>query len=330
MRKHEIEYWVLRIIDMVVNKQPVEDDRVELKSIWSPDHKKTARQIAGHANAARGEPILWIIGVDERKGVKGVDHEELSNWFNSVKSCFDESLAPDLTSLVVPYDNKTVTALFFETDRAPFVIKNRSGGQITHEVPWREGNSTRSAKRTDLIKILSPLQRNPVVDILGGELILRKYIDTQKMSEKFYLSLKLELYVTTISTNIVVIPFHNCNITLKPQNSDNLIYLDKVRLDPPTRTKLIGQKGRIQTEVINRSLTIRSTDNEVLINTAGLLYLKGELDFGESFYKINDEIVIKAILRPVNAEIPISILGIMQQTGGEEHERGIKQWKLKK
>ena len=67
MRNHEIEAWALGIIDRVIQKQPIEDDRVELKAEW-PDALKAARRIAGHANAARGEPILWLIGVDEKAG----------------------------------------------------------------------------------------------------------------------------------------------------------------------------------------------------------------------------------------------------------------------
>ena len=63
MRRHEIEDWALRIIEQVESGQPNEDYRVELKAQW-PDTREAARRIAGHANAAHGEPILWLIGVD--------------------------------------------------------------------------------------------------------------------------------------------------------------------------------------------------------------------------------------------------------------------------
>ena len=78
IRAHEIENWVLEIIEQVESGQPNEDYRVELKAEW-PDAKKAARRIAGHANAAHGEPILWVIGVDEKKGAVGVNNEELAN-----------------------------------------------------------------------------------------------------------------------------------------------------------------------------------------------------------------------------------------------------------
>lgn len=64
MRQSDIEYWALSIIDRVKSKQPIEDSRVELKASW-PDPKKAARRLAGHANAARGEPILWLVGIND-------------------------------------------------------------------------------------------------------------------------------------------------------------------------------------------------------------------------------------------------------------------------
>jgi len=90
MRAHEIENWVLRIIEQVESGQPNEDYRVELKAKWL-DAKKAARRIAGHANAAHGEPILWLIGVDEEEGVVGANNEELANWSAQVRAEFDRS-----------------------------------------------------------------------------------------------------------------------------------------------------------------------------------------------------------------------------------------------
>lgn len=56
--------------------------RRELKAEWLPDHSKVARrQIAGHANVARGD--LWLIGVDEKRGVAGVDQQEENGIFHS-------------------------------------------------------------------------------------------------------------------------------------------------------------------------------------------------------------------------------------------------------
>lgn len=66
LRKQQVEIRVLDMCDAVVVGRNVEDDLVELKAVWPEAGRKVARQIAGHANAAGGAPILWVIGADER------------------------------------------------------------------------------------------------------------------------------------------------------------------------------------------------------------------------------------------------------------------------
>ena len=61
-------------------------------------------------------------------------------------------------------------ALYFETDRAPFVVKNQEGGTIQREVPWREATGVKSATRSQLLRLLSPLQRLPSLEVIGGTL----------------------------------------------------------------------------------------------------------------------------------------------------------------
>ena len=39
MKNHEVESKVINIIDRVLNKQPIEDDTVELKSKWPEDSR---------------------------------------------------------------------------------------------------------------------------------------------------------------------------------------------------------------------------------------------------------------------------------------------------
>ncbi|MEQ9669114.1 AlbA family DNA-binding domain-containing protein [Coleofasciculus sp. G2-EDA-02] len=173
MNSIQIESWALRVIDCVKKGQPNEDFLVELKRDWI-EKEKAARRIAGHANAARGENILWLIGVDENQGVIGVNATDLASWYSTVESCFNE-LAPRMTPLNIPVDGKTVVALLFETDRAPFVVKNpvygsKDAGAVELEVPWRENTLIRSARRSDLIRLLAPLERLPEIEIIDCDL----------------------------------------------------------------------------------------------------------------------------------------------------------------
>jgi hypothetical protein len=160
VRNSEIERWTLEIIRRVENLQPVEDSRVELKRQWPTDHSRAARRLAGHANAARGEHVLWVIGIDEQAGVVGADYQEASDWLSRLMSNFNQ-LSPRVYHLNVPTNSgQTVVALVFETTRAPFIVRNphfgsRSDDPISLEVPWRQGTEIRSATRADLLLLLS-------------------------------------------------------------------------------------------------------------------------------------------------------------------------------
>ncbi len=53
---------------------------------------------------------MWLIGVDEKEGVKGAQANELATWFPKIESHFD-GLAPDHVDLNIPVDGRTVVAL---------------------------------------------------------------------------------------------------------------------------------------------------------------------------------------------------------------------------
>lgn len=156
MKPLEVKNWVLTIIQRVQSRQPTEDTRVECKASWL-EAKSVVRQLAGHANAAKGEPVLWLIGVDEKGGtIPGAEHRELNNWYPQLVKEFDGD-APYLnTDLNIDVDDKTVVALLFETGSAPFVIRVSNTDRL--EIPWREGTRTRSATRAEILRMLSLLQ----------------------------------------------------------------------------------------------------------------------------------------------------------------------------
>ena len=218
MKSHEIEAWAIRVIGRVESGQPNEDSRVELKRCWPKDESRTARQIAAHANAAQGEPILWLIGIDEKTGVTGAQHAELSVWHAKVRSHF-EGLAPQLVDLNIPWKGKTLVAFLFETDRVPFVVKNPvfntpAGGPVEFEVPWREGTSTRSAKRNDLLKLLEPLHKLPTLEILGADLSAWPTKDSTDLTW----ALRLEVYIIPKSDRQLALPFHRSRASFELQS----------------------------------------------------------------------------------------------------------------
>lgn len=256
MNSRQIESWALRTIDCVKSGQPNEDFLVELKREWTDKHK-AARRIAGHANAARGESILWLIGVDEIEGVIGASSADLASWYPAVESCFSE-LAPRMIPLNIPVDGVTVVALLFETDRAPFVIKNpvfgsSGGGAVELEVPWRENTSVRSARRSEIIRLLAPLELLPEIQILN--LHLNANIAEQDFGEQdfggntyVFLELTSELYVVPKSRNRVVIPFHQCRVEFEISELPSW-EASSIRLNPArgeSRASGVGGKPGIE------------------------------------------------------------------------------------
>ena len=325
MKSLEIEAWVLRVVDQVHKRQPHEDSRVELKSTW-PDPEKAARQIAGHANAARGDYILWIIGLDESKGVVGVEEKELASWFLKVESCFD-GLAPELTDLNVRIGKQTLVALLFSSDRAPFVVKNsvygkQGAGSVELEVPWREGRRVRSARRIDLIRLLEPSIHKPTIEILSASVTVNVNEGNEdNVSYNWFVN--ASAYVVPVYGESIVIPFHKCNLRLK---LDQIEIRDwkHFQLEPPELLKLLGRRSLISKKV--DSLTIASTRSEVIIEGPGKLHL--EADTQSSFFpkSSNSRMKLVAKLSPVGIPSPIILEQLLEPVSLNEEGRHLAKW----
>lgn len=302
MEIHQIESWALNVIDRVVNGQPNEDARVELKSEWSRDYAKIARRIAGHANVARGAPILWLIGVDEKgKKVTGATIEDVANWYPQVEKQFD-GLAPDLIDINIPYQDKTVVALYFETTRRPFVVKNANGGAASLEVPWRTGTRVHSARREELIRLLSPLQSVPGFEVMQASLTFYAASSTKEWS------LDATLYVEASGKTPIYIPFHRCQASLYLGNQDTILLKD-FRLTPP--------QGRS-----DYSRTIEGTKTEVIILGPGLLRLTANAITPQGYsVSIQPTMRVKVSIRPLRSEtsIPIDIALNREHSSGNPH-----------
>ncbi len=180
MRESQIESRVLNVIERVCKMQPVESSHIELKREWI-DPKAAARAIAGMCNAAGGEPVLFLIGLDEKQGkVTGASLEQLADWWPQVKKEFDQEVPTLLKDLAVHSGDHTIVALLLESSRAPYVVRNPAfgvtSGNVSLEVPWREGGSLRTARREDLIRLLTPAVQQPDIELKNG---LARYIKTQ-------------------------------------------------------------------------------------------------------------------------------------------------------
>lgn len=209
----QIESWARTVIERLVSGGHVEDARVELKANWPVEARDAARRIAGQANAARGEPILYLVGISEgEKKVVGALQGNLANWWPQVCKYFD-SFAPRMHDHAFAYEpGKTVVALYFETDGAPFVVTTGIGGAVTHEVPWRHATGIRSATRADLFSLLTPVARLPDVEFLSADIRLRpEAIGTGVRGWEA----RVRLYVAPRTPEQVTIPYHRCKLLVR-------------------------------------------------------------------------------------------------------------------
>lgn len=215
MEKPQIESWAYKVIERVVHGKPTEDSRVELKTGWS-DAK--ARQLAALANAAHGEEVLWIVGVDEEgHSVPGADAVRFNEWWQSIRSQFDGA-PPAPHEHVMNYGDVAVVAILFETDAPPYVVKvqvgKRSGSrrqlanEVLLEVPWREGTSTRSALKGDLLSVLLPIAREPIYEPLTAELTYHRAAGITFGRWR----LAIRFYATSRTADPNWIPFHSTQL----------------------------------------------------------------------------------------------------------------------
>jgi hypothetical protein len=168
MRPIDLEARVISAVDRIRAGQSVEDDLIECKRDWPQESK--ARQLAGSLNRAGGDPVVYIIGIDEKTGaVHDISGTDVLDWWGQIIPKFDQ-LPPEMVRhLFVPVggDGEHVVAVAFDSARAPFLVKTGSANPSL-EVPMREGTGTRTARRDELLRLLIPSIRLPEAIALEG------------------------------------------------------------------------------------------------------------------------------------------------------------------
>jgi hypothetical protein len=206
VNKQEIEALVLRLVDAVLAGKKVEDSLIECKGEWPLPTK--ARQLAAHANRARGEEVVWIIGLDEKAGVLTSPHSpDLADWWSKMESRFDDHVVPDMRDLRVQVNEEaSVTALVFSTDRAPYVVKVADAeGRVEREIPIRDGTRTRSAYRHEIIRLLYPAAVPPPVTLIQAGLTGRS---NNGIKSGVVLQFEAHLYIEQRTDETIMVPQH--------------------------------------------------------------------------------------------------------------------------
>jgi hypothetical protein len=304
----EIETWTRRVVRVIREGKKFEDDNVELKRELIADKNKAARRIAGHANAAGGPNVLWIIGIDESNGqiTSAINEPDLATWWQSVQSQFSE-WAPSMQSLLIPLeDGSHVMALVFDATRKPYVVKIENGGGMataaTLEVPWREGTRTTSAKRGHLFDLLAAPQPELKFEWLSAELTSKGQMQGNVPYAYCDFSLNLHSYLEVSTTADCALPQHRVKALLR---------FPEVNFETPLRGV---------TFVAPQSGPVSSADGQVLITGPGKLTMqfRGSGAFDGPVHFLEDA-QIALDIDPVNAAATHLTIDLVKRTVTTEY-----------
>jgi hypothetical protein len=92
-----------------------------------------------------------------------------------------------------------VVAFLFDVTRAPYVVQT-DDSRVQFEVPWRTATSVRTARRADLVQILTPVTRMPEWEVLSAAV----FVDGTDRGTAM-----MTLYIVPHALP-TVFPFHRC------------------------------------------------------------------------------------------------------------------------
>lgn len=316
MHPSQLEARVLQIASLVRDKAKLEDSSVELKAEWPADPTKFARQLAGMCNSLHGLDALIVIGLCEKRGAIGCVPQEMASFWPQVQREFD-GVAPDqLLNLVIPFEGKTLHALLFSTQRVPFVVRSAAAkggaGPIDREVPWRDGNRTRTATREDLVRLLAPLQETPSLEWIEGTaeygLGTLDPIQGTRLPDRRRLNLTVKVYLATSSASRVVYPLHKCPVNCYALGLCMRQTTDRLRISTTEEHRIAMYQPAFPSDKSSGQM-IYTTPYEIVVNGPGMLRF-------EITIKLDND------LEPVpSGSLPIRFDMLLTEAGGNIQSR---------
>lgn len=240
MKRIELESRIYSVVRSVTEStiRP-EDTLLELKRGWPTPPGADACQLAAHLNASMGQPALWIFGVDENtSATTGVDAALMDSCIAGFRAKMDGVLATEMTG-VVDIDGKPVVGILWRSDSVPYVAKLSAVHE--RDVPWRDGTTTRSAHREELVSILAPLASRLDLEVLSGACTPGLFADPYAGGEgTSRYALDINLYLNADVDCREVAPDHNASGAFRSQHGEAEVV--HVRFRPKTHAPFIGER----------------------------------------------------------------------------------------
>ena len=315
----QLEYRALNFMEAcAAGRNAAEGDRhaASFRS-WPGPPQVAARQLAAHANAARGRDVLWLIGLPSQgaRARTGVDIKHLQTWLDGITPYFD-GVAPRVTGFNVPAGGMTsgravrqVVALHIETTRAPFVVRRGNAA----EVPWFDARdaAVRPAGRLELIKLLSPLEDLPRFEVLDAELTFYKNPHAGLTSKTAYRwTFDGSIYVMPQAEGRLVVPLHRC------------------------RGSVSNAQGGFRSEASDLSLTadknspaVRITESAALIEGLGRIFVYCCGSTAQECLPLQDALTVLFDLVPAGSDRAATVSAALRpEVTTENNQAG--RWKL--
>ncbi|BCW84095.1 hypothetical protein NicSoilE8_17680 [Arthrobacter sp. NicSoilE8] len=321
MRAIDLEARVITAVDRIRAGQLAEHDLIECKRDWPQESK--ARQLAGSLNRAGGDPVIYIIGIDEKTAeVFDVSSTDVLDWWGQITPRFDHTPPEMIRHIAVPVgeNGEHVVAVAFASDRAPYVVKTGNANPSL-EVPMREGTGTRSARRDELLRILIPAVRLPQIVVLGASLQGEYFPPaTNPHTEEFSCTGELRIYVEHSGEGIVTFPAHGMRGKVTVQ--DNKFDLHVV---PPLETARVPT-GPTQFHYQRQSDGVSVTGPRAVPYQVAVRGLTPEhLQLWAESDKLEIEVTFEVLhsIKPLNIELSlsrnrVSNLGELVSTEGDD------------
>ncbi|MBS0302941.1 MAG: hypothetical protein JSR16_12355 [Proteobacteria bacterium] len=210
-RRIDIELRVREALRVLRTTGKIEDAGLELKGS-PPAPEAKAAQLAGAANASGGESIVWVFGIAEDGTFVDITGFEFDEWFAKMPSQFDGPY-PEPTIAWIEHDGNGILAASFRTDHAPYVVK-RASDPRQRETPWREGSHTRTATRSELVRMILPQARLPRIEVLGGGIVFEPQPGQHPDLLKD-MSFSVALFIESVDTVGFHLSQHRCVVTMR-------------------------------------------------------------------------------------------------------------------
>lgn len=216
MRPTDVEQWCARLVDRFERGLRAEDDRVEVKrQLPSGNAVDVARRIAGHANQARANEILWFIGAVEdpvpRVLGQSPGEPDAATWWTPIEARFDDVAPAPVFAHTTLDSTRSVLGIGFDTTRPPYVIR-LAMDKPSREVPWREGTRIRTANRFDLLRLLAPITKQPRLSLLHAHVYARPERDRRAGAgdEDHHIGWQGSLNYYVDCAEPIIFPDHRC------------------------------------------------------------------------------------------------------------------------